>query len=424
MYFCKCRPIRLCDNEMENHIFCRDLRDVEAKFHCISVQRSSWCAPSIVAQTQPVFVADVTDWLGYQNRWWFYPGNLDIALPVGLPPDITVEYVELAGINTVIITPKAFKSRTSPGPALVFYHGGGWVFGSLRTYMEILAMAAEETGFVVISPEYRRAPQFPFPIPYEDCLNVTLNFMKISEKFNVDPNKLVLIGDSAGGNLAMSITVTLIEMNKEDPTLPLPAMTTLIYPVLQMINFRLPSYQQNLQFLFPKLVAPKFWLAYIGYNDKLDLSHIIAENGHVNYKNETVQSFKALVNADLVPERYKSRGYNNTMATFTEDEKAMLTDEVFSHFERHYLDVRVAPLMASDEILAKMPRTHILVCEYDTLRDDGVLLFERLKKLNKDVTFQHLPDTLHGSVSLGAVFKGSHYGQQNRDLFKVVRDNF
>ncbi|CAK8691502.1 unnamed protein product [Clavelina lepadiformis] len=59
------------------------------------------------------------------------------------------------------------------------------------------------------------------------------------------------------------------------------------------------------------------------------------------------------------------------MATFTEDEKSMLTDEVFSHFERHYLDVRVAPLMASDEILAKKPRTHILVCEYDTLRDDG-----------------------------------------------------
>ncbi|CAK8691511.1 unnamed protein product [Clavelina lepadiformis] len=238
--------------------------------------------------------------------------------------------------------------------------------------MELLAMAAEETGFVVISPEYRRAPQFPFPIPYEDCLNVTLNFMKISEKYNVNPNKLVLIGDSAGGNLAMSITVSLIEMNKEDPTLPLPAMTTLIYPVLQMINFRLPSYQQNLQFMFSKSLIPKFWLTYIGYNDKLGLSHIIAENGHVNSKNETVQNFKALINADLVPERYKSRGYNNTMATFTEDEKSMLTDEVLSHFEKHYLDVRVAPLMASDEILAKMPRTHILVCEYDTLRDDGV----------------------------------------------------
>ena len=54
--------------------------------------------------------ANITDWLGYQNRWWFYPGNLDIALPVGLPPDITVEYVELAGINTVIITPKGESS--------------------------------------------------------------------------------------------------------------------------------------------------------------------------------------------------------------------------------------------------------------------------------------------------------------------------
>ena len=77
-------------------------------------------------------------------------------------------------------------------------------------------------------------------------------------------HSLQLLSYHTGGNLAMSITVTLIEMNKEDPTLPLPAMTTLIYPVLQMINFRLPSYQQNLQFLFPKLVAPKFWLAYIG----------------------------------------------------------------------------------------------------------------------------------------------------------------
>ena len=62
------------------------------------------------------------------------------------------------------------------------------------------------------------------------------------------------------------------------------------------------------------------------------------------------------------------------MATFTEDEKAMLTDEVLSHFDLYdiNLDVRVAPLMASDDILAKMPRTHILVCEYDTSRDNGV----------------------------------------------------
>ena len=68
----------------------------------------------------------------------------------------------------------------------------------------------------------------------------------------------------AGGNLALAVTLGLTKLHKKDGTLPMPAMTTLIYPALQMANYQLPSYQHNQPFMFYPSLIPKFWLAYIG----------------------------------------------------------------------------------------------------------------------------------------------------------------
>ena len=70
--------------------------------------------------------------------------------------------------------------------------------------------------------------------------------------------------------------------------------------------------------------------------------------------------------------RFKERGYNASTTPLTLQQKAILDESVLNLIEKSFLDPRVAPLMTSDTDLASMPRTHIVVCEYDTLRDDGV----------------------------------------------------
>jgi len=66
--------------------------------------------------------------------------------------------------------------------------------------MKVIQQLAAETGFVVMSPDYRRAPQHPFPAPYDDCLKSTLEFIDRAPEFHVNPKQIVLSGDSAGSS--------------------------------------------------------------------------------------------------------------------------------------------------------------------------------------------------------------------------------
>ena len=70
--------------------------------------------------------------------------------------------------------------------------------------------------------------------------------------------------------------------------------------------------------------------------------------------------------------RYKVRGHNVTTIPLTLRQKSLLDESALNQIEKSFLDPRVAPLMVDDKMLKLMPRTHIVVCEYDTLRDDGV----------------------------------------------------
>uniref|UniRef100_H2YW22 Alpha/beta hydrolase fold-3 domain-containing protein n=1 Tax=Ciona savignyi TaxID=51511 RepID=H2YW22_CIOSA len=201
-------------------------------------------------------LASITEKIGY-SRWWPYRLS---GSPPQPPKGMKVEHRYFAGVDCVVITPRSFQERSEPGPAIVFYHGGGFAFGDLAIYRNILTDMAEETGFLVMSPAYRVAPEHPFPTPYHDCINSTISFMRSTDQLNVNPKKVILAGDSAGGNLAMAVYIGLLQMN--DPTLQLPAMQVLIYPMLQMINFQTPSYSHG-DLMFSNNLAPKFLLAYI-----------------------------------------------------------------------------------------------------------------------------------------------------------------
>ena len=87
-------------------------------------------------------------------------------------------------------------------PVVLFFHGGGWVVGDLDTYDGTARLHAAGTGAVVVSVDYRLAPEHPFPAAVDDVWAVTQWVAAHADEIGGDPNRLAVAGDSAGGNLA------------------------------------------------------------------------------------------------------------------------------------------------------------------------------------------------------------------------------
>ena len=121
----------------------------------------------------------------------------------------------------------------SPAPLLVYLHGGGWVVGDLDTHDQPCRFLAREARARVLSVDYRRAPEHPFPVPLDDCVAATRFAIEEAHRFDADPARVGVGGDSAGGNLAAGVTRLL---TLEDG--PAPVFQLLIYPVTDMSRKR------------------------------------------------------------------------------------------------------------------------------------------------------------------------------------------
>ena len=110
-------------------------------------------------------------------------------------------------------------------PALVYYHGGGWVIGDLDTHDVVCRTLANGARCAVFSVEYRKAPEAPFPAAVEDCFSAVTFISNNSSKLKTNPSKIAVGGDSAGGNLA-----TVIALMARDAGGPAISFQLLIYP--------------------------------------------------------------------------------------------------------------------------------------------------------------------------------------------------
>lgn len=118
---------------------------------------------------------------------------------------------------------------------LVYYHGGGWVIGSLDTHDDVCRKLANAMGHAVLSVDYRLAPEHPFPTPVDDCAHALRWAHTHGQELGIDPQRLAVGGDSAGGNLAAVVA----NMN----VVPL-RFQMLIYPVTDATR-QSASYRDN-----------------------------------------------------------------------------------------------------------------------------------------------------------------------------------
>lgn len=124
-------------------------------------------------------------------------------------------------------------------PAIVYLHGGGWTVGSLETYEPLCRQLANATGCVVVYVGYRLAPEHPFPAAFDDARQA-LRFVHDNYAWlGIDPHRVGIGGDSAGGNLAAAAALA----ERNDDSACRPAFQLLIYPCLDMMAC-MPSHQE------------------------------------------------------------------------------------------------------------------------------------------------------------------------------------
>nr|WP_314639980.1 alpha/beta hydrolase [uncultured Pseudomonas sp.] len=140
------------------------------------------------------------------------------------PAGLYVVDFELAGVTVRSYQPPV-SPPTGGTPCIVYLHGGGWVVGDLDSHDFICAELASALGVLVIAVDYRLAPEHPFPAAFDDCLGVWRALR--TGPFKLDPKRTLVVGDSAGGNLAAALCLALRDAGE-----PVPAAQVLIYPGL------------------------------------------------------------------------------------------------------------------------------------------------------------------------------------------------
>ena len=258
---------------------------------------------------------------------------------------------------------------------------------------------------------YRQSPEHPHPIPFNDCLKATEYIIKNGAKLKIDPARVSISGDSAGGHLTCAVALRL----KKKIKIQIP-----IYPCLQLFDLQTPSYIENKDYI-PGMLCDvsmlSYWLNYgaISY-DHMD--NILA-NQH------TSTTLKKSKYADYVSPRWY-------MNEFIRDDKLRhmkkptdFGNEALSNsIEKTILDPYFAPLMVGEEEFKDLPHTYVLTAGYDVLRDDGLMYYQRCKEAGVKVHLAHYQDGFHGMIFFFAGPMPFKVGiRAMDDLVKFLKEN-
>lgn len=156
---------------------------------------------------------------------------------LGKPQDVLAVEDTQIKVDDGHITLRIYRSTDEPRPAIVYFHGGGWVLGSIDTHDAYCRALANEAQAAVVSVEYRMAPEHVYPVAAEDCYAATKWVSENADEIGAQVGRLAVAGDSAGGNLAAA--VALMARDRGGPEIDL---QVLIYPITDH-DVDTPSYR-------------------------------------------------------------------------------------------------------------------------------------------------------------------------------------
>lgn len=163
----------------------------------------------------------------------------------------------------------------------------------------------------------------------------------------------------------------------------------LIYPVLQALDLNTPSYQQNRDMpILPRTLMVRFWSEYFTSNKAFLRAMMANTHNHP----DSSQLLKFVNWSTYLPEKYHGK-YNYSAPALVEGE-----DRGMDGPSRSLVDPRASPLLVPDTDLRSLPKAYVLTCEYDVLRDDGIMYVTRLQAAGVEVTHVHYEEGFHGAM--------------------------
>ncbi|CAF0724413.1 unnamed protein product [Adineta ricciae] len=339
------------------------------------------CIPMKIAH----LIGQIVEFFGVSDRVMVLRKVIDFAALLQnkkvVDANLQVKDTLIENVHVRIVRP---LNDNSSLPVLIYFHGGGFYMGSVDTYNTLTSTLSRSANIVVVSVNYRLAPEHPLPAGLNDCYTVAKYLLeyKQSKDLHIDPTRVIIAGDSAGGSLAAIITMRLVT---HPVSKYLPRLQVLIYPSLQFFDMMLPSYRQQ-HFTFLHYTSSHKLSVYL--NDSID--ETLYFNQHTSL--EQKRWYRKYVDWSLIPIEYRTI-YTNPIMDGQEGDFKLIEKM------KRALEPDVSPLLVDNEQLAKLPSTYIITVGHDRLRDEGFIYARRVKRTGVDVTHKHYENTFHGSIT-------------------------